>query len=66
MEEEDDDLYGPSETTAPAERKKDDVGGDSDGENGDEPMDEGLESGETDDDEESDSVCCPAQQPSAN
>lgn len=56
MEEEDDDLYGPSETV----ENKSAVKEDSDGEQGDEPMDEGLESGEEEEDEEeeeSDSVC---------
>jgi pre-mRNA 3'-end-processing factor FIP1 len=49
-EEEDDDLYGTSETPAPvAKQEQGDEG--SDGE-GDQPMDEGLESGE---EEESDS-----------
>jgi pre-mRNA 3'-end-processing factor FIP1 len=50
MDEEDDDLYGPSETAAPNKDVKDE----SDGEQGDEPMDEGMESG--DDEDESDSV----------
>lgn len=57
MEEEDDDLYGPSETAAVAGTRPE--ANDSDGEQGDEPMDEGLESGE-DDDDESDSVCDPS------
>lgn len=55
MEEEDDDLYGPSETVAPAAKDDEVKDGGSDGDQGDEPMDEGLESGE-DDEEESDSV----------
>ncbi|KAF2467635.1 uncharacterized protein BDR25DRAFT_291565 [Lindgomyces ingoldianus] len=50
---EDDDLYGPSETAGVSvEPKKHGVKDESDGEQGDEPMDEGLESGE---EEESDS-----------
>jgi pre-mRNA 3'-end-processing factor FIP1 len=57
MDEEDDDLYGPSESPAPPEQKKDDAKNESEGDDGDEPMDEGEESGESDDDEdESDSV----------
>lgn len=56
MDEEDDDLYGPSETTAPAEQKKEEPKKESDDEGGDEPMDEGLESGEEEDEESSDSV----------
>jgi hypothetical protein len=45
MDEEDDDLYGPSETTATTEKKTEEVK-DEGGSEGDEPMDEGLESGE--------------------
>ncbi|KAF2241043.1 hypothetical protein BU26DRAFT_556480 [Trematosphaeria pertusa] len=56
MDEEDDDLYGPSETTAPAEQKKEEPKKESDDEGGDEPMDEGLESGEEEDEESSDSA----------
>jgi pre-mRNA 3'-end-processing factor FIP1 len=57
MEEEDDDLYGPAETAAPAAApaKTEDVKNDDDASSGDEPMDEGLESGE-EDESESDSV----------
>lgn len=57
MDEEDDDLYGPSESPAPPEHKKDDAKNESEGDDGDEPMDEGEESGESDDEDESDSVC---------
>jgi pre-mRNA 3'-end-processing factor FIP1 len=53
MEEEDDDLYGPSETVADTTKKE--LKEESDGEQGDEPMDEGLESGE-EEEEDSDSV----------
>ncbi|KAF2645590.1 hypothetical protein P280DRAFT_442240 [Massarina eburnea CBS 473.64] len=45
MDEEDDDLYGPSESTAPVETKKEEVK-DGDVSEGDEPMDEGDESGD--------------------
>ncbi|KAF2677140.1 hypothetical protein K458DRAFT_447126 [Lentithecium fluviatile CBS 122367] len=48
MEEEDDDLYGPSETTAPSAAKTEDAKNAGDASSGDEPMDEGLESGEED------------------
>ncbi|KAF1950802.1 hypothetical protein CC80DRAFT_519749 [Byssothecium circinans] len=48
MDEEDDDLYGPSETAAPAEAKKEEEVKDGDASEGDEPMDEGDESGEED------------------
>lgn len=56
MEEEDDDLYGPAETAAAPATKEEEKSG-SGSEQGDEPMDEGLESGD-DEDEDSDSVCC--------
>lgn len=56
MDEEDDDLYGPSESPVPAEQKTAEVKDESD-DDGDEPMDEGEESGESDSSEESDSVC---------
>jgi hypothetical protein len=51
MDEEDDDLYGPSEPTTETkkETKKEE-----DASSGDEPMDEGADSG--DDDDDSDSV----------
>ena len=57
MEEEDDDLYGPEETSASAsaQQQKQEVKSEGD-ESGDEPMDEGLESGEEEDEEDSDSV----------
>lgn len=57
MEEEDDDLYGPSETPAPAATKTEEVKNEDDASSGDEPMDEGLESGE-EDESDSDSVRC--------
>lgn len=53
MEEEDDDLYGPSEAVKKEESKEAESGDDSDG---DQPMDEGLESGEEEEEESSDSV----------
>jgi pre-mRNA 3'-end-processing factor FIP1 len=59
MDDEDDDLYGPSESPVPAEQHKAaNANNESDDDDGDEPMDEGEESGETDDDDddESDSV----------
>ena len=51
MDEEDDDLYGPSEPTTEtkSEPKKEDAS------SGDEPMDEGADSGDDDDDDDSDS-----------
>ena len=54
MDEEDDDLYGPSEPSTetqkePKKEKEESVS------SGDEPMDEGADSG--DDDDDSDSVC---------
>ncbi|KAJ4296853.1 hypothetical protein N0V90_006901 [Kalmusia sp. IMI 367209] len=53
MEEDDDDLYGPSEPTQTAQKEapknEDDVS------SGDEPMDEGDESGDDDDEDDSDS-----------
>jgi len=55
MEEEDDDLYGPSETAAPAATKTGEVKNEDGGSSGDEPMDEGLESGE-ESESDSDSV----------
>ena len=51
MEEEDDDLYGPSETTPTVEPKKEDINDDDNGEQGDESMDE-----DSDEEDESDSV----------
>jgi pre-mRNA 3'-end-processing factor FIP1 len=59
MEEEDDDLYGPAETAAPAATKTEEVKNEDDTSSGDEPMDEGLESGE-EDESDSDSVGCDA------
>lgn len=59
MEEEDDDLYGPSEAAAPAVTTHDEVKNEDDASSGDEPMDEGLESGE-EDESDSDSVGCAA------
>ena len=53
MEEEDDDLYGPSE---PKVEDKSEVKDESGSEGGDEPMDEGLESGE-EEESDSESVC---------
>lgn len=50
MEEEDDDLYGPSETTETKQEVKDESDGD------DEPMDE-AESGDEEESDDSDSVC---------
>lgn len=59
MEEEDDDLYGPSEATAaPVQQKTEELKNADDGDSGDEPMDEGLESGEEEDEDDSDSVGC--------
>lgn len=52
MDEEDDDLYGPSDPTTETQKepkKEESVS------SGDEPMDEGADSG--DDDDDSDSVC---------
>lgn len=62
MEEEDDDLYGPSETVstgneAPKTEEHGEGGLEGDS-GGDEPMDEGLESGE-EEESDSDSVCLP-------
>jgi hypothetical protein len=54
MDEEDDDLYGPSEPTTETQKepkKEESVS------SGDEPMDEGADSGDDDDDDDSDSVC---------
>lgn len=59
MEEDDDDLYGPADTPAAAPAPHDAARKPDDGESGDEPMDEGLESGEDDDDSDSDSVRAP-------
>lgn len=54
MDEEDDDLYGPSGSTAPSAgestQPKTEPPQDGDASEGDEPMDEGLESGEETDD----------------
>lgn len=53
MDEEDDDLYGPSEPTTETKKepkKEESVS------SGDEPMDEGADSGDDDDDSDSDSV----------
>jgi pre-mRNA 3'-end-processing factor FIP1 len=58
MDEEDEDLYGPTETGAPVKKENDAQNG-SDGEQDDQTMDEGLESGEDDDEDDSDSVCSP-------
>lgn len=52
MEEDDDEFYGHEEANEAVDEKKPDI----DGEKGDEPMDEGLESGE-EEEEESESVC---------
>ncbi|KAF2273508.1 Fip1-domain-containing protein [Westerdykella ornata] len=52
MEEEDDDLYGPSETVAPAKQEKKEE--ESDGENGDAAMHESEESDEEESESESD------------
>ncbi|KAF2009992.1 hypothetical protein BU24DRAFT_496810 [Aaosphaeria arxii CBS 175.79] len=54
MEEEDDDLYGPSESSAAVDAKKDVSREEEDGEQGDESMDEGEESGEESDESDSD------------
>ena len=53
MDEEDDDLYGPSDPTTETQKepkKEESVS------SGDEPMDEGADSGDDDDDSDSDSV----------
>lgn len=50
MDEEDDDLYGPSE---PATETKKDPKKEEDASSGDEPMDEGADSGDEDDDSDS-------------
>lgn len=55
MEDDDDDLYGPTEPVAPNAAPKEEPRVDDDASSGDEPMDEGDESGD-DDDEDSDSV----------
>jgi pre-mRNA 3'-end-processing factor FIP1 len=54
-EDEDDDLYGTSEMKIEQNQHAKDEG---DASSGDEPMDEGADSGDDDDDDDSESVSC--------